>query len=51
MPYLHYVGDEKMGDGRVFHIMVMDLLGKSLAELLSKCNGKLDLKTVCQIAK
>jgi hypothetical protein len=33
VPNLHFVGDEKTEDGKCFHIMVMDLLGKSLEDL------------------
>lgn len=33
VPFLHFVGDEKFEDGRMFHVMVMDLLGKSLEDL------------------
>jgi hypothetical protein len=33
VPNLHFVGDEKTEDGKVFHVMVMDLLGKSLEDL------------------
>jgi hypothetical protein len=33
VPYLHFVGDEKTDDGKMYHVMVMDLLGKSLEDL------------------
>jgi hypothetical protein len=33
VPNLHYVGDEKTDDGKLYHVMVMDLLGKSLEDL------------------
>lgn len=33
VPFLHFVGDEKTDDGKMFHVMVMDLLGKSLEDL------------------
>jgi len=33
VPNLHFVGDEKTEDGKCFHVMVMDLLGKSLEDL------------------
>ncbi len=33
VPNLHFVGDEKTDDGKTFHVMVMDLLGKSLEDL------------------
>lgn len=46
VPNLHFVGDEKTEDGKVFHVMVMDLLGKSLEDLFQECRRKFDLKTV-----
>lgn len=33
VPNLHFVGDEKTEDGKMFHVMVMDLLGKSMEDL------------------
>ena len=30
VPTLHFVGDERTDDGKVYHVMVMDMLGKSL---------------------
>ena len=33
VPFLHFVGEEKAEDGKVYHVMVMDLLGKSLEDL------------------
>lgn len=33
VPNLHFVGDEKQEESKVFHVMVMDLLGKSLEDL------------------
>jgi hypothetical protein len=33
VPNLHFVGDEKTEDGKQYHVMVMDLLGKSLEDL------------------
>jgi hypothetical protein len=50
VPNLHFVGDEKTEDGKVFHVMVMDLLGKSLEDLFQECRRKFDLKSVLQIA-
>ena len=50
MPNLHFVGDEKQEESKVFHVMVMDLLGKSLEDLFQECRRKFDLKTVLLIA-
>lgn len=50
VPFLHFVGDEKTDDGKMFHVMVMDLLGKSLEDLFQECRRKFDLKTVCHIS-
>jgi hypothetical protein len=50
VPHLHFVGDEKTDDGKMYHVMVMDLLGKSLEDLFQDCKKKFDLKTVLQIA-
>ena len=33
VPNLHFVGDEKTEDGKMYHVMVMDMLGKSLEDL------------------
>jgi hypothetical protein len=33
VPNLHFVGDEKQDESRTYHVMVMDLLGKSLEDL------------------
>ncbi len=32
LPNLHFVGDEKTESGKMFHVMVMDMLGKSLED-------------------
>lgn len=50
VPNLHFVGDEKQDENKVFHVMVMDLLGKSLEDLFQECRRKFDLKTVLLIA-
>ena len=49
VPNLHFVGDEKSEDGKMFHVMVMDLLGKSLEDLFQECRRKMDLKTVLHV--
>lgn len=46
VPNLHFVGDEKTDENRTYHVMVMDLLGKSLEDLFQECRRKFDLKTV-----
>ena len=50
VPNLHFVGDEKTEDNKTYHVMVMDLLGKSLKDLFQECRRKFDLKTVLCIA-
>lgn len=50
VPNLHFVGDEKTEDNKTYHVMVMDLLGKSLEDLFQECRRKFDLKTVLCIA-
>lgn len=50
VPKLHFVGDEKMDDGKMFHVMVMDLLGKSLEDLFQESRRKFDLGTCLHIA-
>ena len=50
MPNLHFVGDEKTEDGKTYHVMVMDLLGKSLEDLFQECKRRFDLRTVLCIA-
>jgi hypothetical protein len=50
VPLLHFVGDEKTKDGKLYHVMIMDMLGKSLEDLFQECKRKFDLKTVSHIA-
>eukprot|EP00357_Protocruzia_adherens_P027714 CAMPEP_0115034482 /NCGR_PEP_ID=MMETSP0216-20121206/40681_1 /TAXON_ID=223996 /ORGANISM="Protocruzia adherens, Strain Boccale" /LENGTH=364 /DNA_ID=CAMNT_0002413383 /DNA_START=29 /DNA_END=1123 /DNA_ORIENTATION=+ len=45
IPKVHYMGTE--GD---FNIMVMDLLGPSLEDMLQYCSGRMSLKTVIMVA-
>jgi len=50
VPNLHFVGDEKTEDGKIYHVMVMDMLGKSLEDLMQECKKKFDLKTSLYVA-
>lgn len=50
VPNLHFVGDEKTEDGKIYHVMVMDLLGKSLEDLFQECKRKFDLSTCLHIS-
>jgi hypothetical protein len=50
VPGLYYVGtDTSMGEGKHFHVMVMDMLGPSLEDLFQACRRQFDLKTVLLI--
>jgi len=50
VPTLYFVGDEKTDSSKIYHVMVMELLGKSLEDLFQECRRKFDVKTVCHIA-
>ena len=50
MPSLYYIGTNSSVPNQKFHVMVMDLLGPSLEDLLQQCKHSLDLKTVLMIA-
>ena len=50
VPNLHFVGDEKTEDGKMYHVMVMDMLGKSLEDLFQECRRKFDISTVLHIS-
>ena len=50
MPSLYYIGTNSSVPNQKFHVMVMDLLGPSLEDLLQQCKRSLDLKTVLMIA-
>ena len=45
VPRLHYYGQDAM-----YNVLVIDLLGKSLEDLLIKCGRKMSLKTVLMLA-
>lgn len=49
VPNLHFVGDEKTESGKMYHVMVMDMLGKSLEDHFTECRRKFDLKTVLHV--
>ena len=38
IPALHFVGQERNSSGKVYHIMIMDLLGKNLGSIFEMCN-------------
>lgn len=46
---VHFVGQERTSMGKVYHIMIMDLLGESLFEIHNKLNKKFDADTVLNV--
>lgn len=46
IPRVYYYGTES-----IYNVMIMDLLGPNLEELLRYCNGAFSLKTVCMLAQ
>jgi hypothetical protein len=50
VPGLYYIGTDSSTPNQHFHVMVMDLLGKSLEDLFQECRRKFDLKTVLHIS-
>ena len=49
VPNLYFVGDEKTDDGKIYHVLIMDLLGKSLENLFAESKRKFDLATCLHI--
>ena len=43
VPNVHFVGQERDANGKVFHVLIMDLLGKNLYELFEEHQCKFDL--------
>ena len=50
MPQLFYIGTDQSIPNYEFHVMVMELLGKSLEDLFEACGHQFDLKTCCMVA-
>ena len=50
IPQLYYIGTDKTNEKNQFHVMVMDMLGKSLEDLFQECRRKFDLRTTLHIA-
>jgi len=50
VPKIYHVDDEKTQNRKMYHIMVMDQLGKSLENLFEECYKEFDLKTVLHIS-
>lgn len=49
VPNLHFVGDHRSPEGRWYHMMIMDLLGKSVNDLLLEYK-KFDLSSTLSTA-
>jgi len=49
VPNVHFVGQERDSSGKVFHVLIMDLLGKNLYELFQQQGSKFDLQTVLNV--
>ena len=46
---MFYIGTDKSIPNYEFHVMVMELLGKSLEDLFEACGHQFDLKTCCMV--
>lgn len=49
VPSLYYIGTDNSVKNQSFHVMVMDMLGPSLEDLMSTCKREFDLKTCLMI--
>ena len=52
IPSMHFVGQERSSDGKVYHVMIMDQLGYNLQQLFDLCgkhNKYIDLETTLNI--
>ena len=47
---IYYSGAQKAHGGERYNVLVMDLLGYSLEDLVVMCNGKFSLKTTIKLA-
>ena len=48
VPRIYYKCDEQTKDGKIYHVIVMELLGKNLEDLLEEY-GKFDIGTSLKI--
>ena len=46
---IYFFGQERTSDGKLFNLMIMDLLGPCLEELFYECGKKLDLETILNL--